>query len=71
MNHLDHNKNWQREANSISDRLWDVVIVGAGPAGATAACHLAARHHRILLVDRKKFPREKVCGDGLLTDAMR
>jgi len=71
MNHLDPYKNWQREANSISDRLWDVVIVGAGPAGATAACHLAARHHRILLVDRKKFPREKVCGDGLLTDAMR
>ena len=71
MNQLSQNRHWQPEATSVSDRLWDVVIIGAGPAGATAACHLAARHHRILLLDRKKFPREKVCGDGLLTDALR
>ena len=62
---------WQFDADSIPDRLWDVVIVGAGPAGATAACHLAARHHRVLLLDRKRFPREKVCGDGMLPDALR
>jgi len=71
MNHLDPNSHWQPEATSISDRLWDVVIVGAGPAGAIAACHLSARHHRVLLLDRKAFPREKVCGDGLLMDALR
>jgi geranylgeranyl reductase family protein len=70
MNHLHQGIKWQQEASSISDRLWDVVIVGAGPAGAVAAAHLAARHHRVLLLDRKKFPREKVCGDGLLPDAL-
>ena len=71
MNPLHQGIKWQQEASSISDRLWDVVIVGAGPAGAIAAAHLAASHHRVLLLDRKKFPREKVCGDGLLTDALR
>ena len=71
MNHLHKNIKWQQEARSISDGLWDVVIVGAGPAGATAAIHLAANHYRVLLLDRKKFPREKVCGDGLLPDALR
>ena len=71
MNHLHPNSKWQQEAGSISDRLWDVVIVGAGPAGAIAAAHLAAGHHRVLLLDRKIFPREKVCGDGLLPDALR
>jgi len=71
MNHLQQNIKWQPEAGSISDRLWDVVIVGAGPAGAIAACHLAARHHSVLMLDRKKFPREKVCGDSLLPDALR
>ena len=70
MNHLHQGIKWQQEASSISDRLWDVVIVGAGPAGAIAAAHLAASHHRVLLLDRKKFPREKVCGDGLLPDAL-
>ncbi|MGD9132661.1 MAG: geranylgeranyl reductase family protein [Desulfobacterales bacterium] len=71
MNHLHQNSKWQQEASSISDRLWDVVIVGAGPAGAIAAAHLSAGHHRVLLLDRKRFPREKVCGDGLLPDALR
>jgi geranylgeranyl reductase family protein len=71
MNHLHQGIKWQQEASTISDRLWDVVIVGAGPAGAIAAAHLAASHHRVLLLDRKKFPREKVCGDGLLPDALR
>ena len=71
MNHLHQGIKWQQEASSISDRLWDVVIVGAGPAGAIAAAHLAASHHRVLLLDRKIFPREKVCGDGLLPDALR
>lgn len=55
----------------LPDDLWDVLIVGAGPAGATAALHLAERGHRVLLIDREAFPREKICGDGLLPDALQ
>jgi len=43
----------------------DVIVVGAGPAGATAACDLARRGHDVLLLDRKAFPRDKTCGDGI------
>ncbi|HXV93399.1 MAG TPA: geranylgeranyl reductase family protein, partial [Pseudonocardia sp.] len=43
----------------------DVIVVGAGPAGATAAATLAARGVRTLLVDRKRFPRDKPCGGGI------
>jgi len=71
MIHLYKNIIKQQAARSISDRIWDVAIVGAGPSGAIAAVHLAANHHRVLLLDRKKFPREKICGDALLPDAMR
>jgi menaquinone-9 beta-reductase len=53
------------------ERSWDVAIVGAGPAGSTAAIHLADRGHRVLLLDRDAFPRDKVCGDGLIADAVR
>ena len=71
MHNLHEKIKWQHNADSISDRLWDVVIIGAGPAGATAAIHLAAKQYRVLLLDRKRFPREKICGDGLVVDAMR
>ncbi|HYV04473.1 MAG TPA: geranylgeranyl reductase family protein [Blastocatellia bacterium] len=50
---------------------WDVAIVGAGPAGSTAAIHLADRGHKVLLLDKDSFPRDKVCGDGLIADAVR
>lgn len=43
-------------------RLWDVVVVGAGPAGALAARELAGRPVAVLLVDKAGFPRWKVCG---------
>lgn len=43
-------------------KLWDVVIVGAGPTGALAAQQLALNGATVLLVDRQKFPRWKVCG---------
>lgn len=41
---------------------WDVVVIGAGPAGALAARGAAVRGARTLLVERKPFPRSKVCG---------
>ena len=49
----------------------DVVIVGAGPAGAAAAITLAEAGRRVVLVDKAAFPRDKVCGDGLTTGALR
>ena len=45
--------------------LVDVAIVGGGPAGSTSAAFCAAAGLRTLLLEREKFPREKVCGDCL------
>jgi geranylgeranyl reductase family protein len=45
---------------------WDVVVVGAGPAGAAAARSAAEDGARTLLVDRAAFPRYKTCGGGLV-----
>ena len=48
----------------------DVIVVGAGPAGATAAFFLAQAGVDVLLVDRATFPRDKVCGDGVCPRAV-
>jgi flavin-dependent dehydrogenase len=44
----------------------DAVVVGAGPSGATTALLLARMGHRVVLVDRARFPRDKACGEGLM-----
>ncbi len=49
---------------------WDVVVVGAGPAGALAAHGLASRGVRVLLVEQRLFPRWKVCGACLSPQAL-
>lgn len=48
----------------------DVIVVGAGPAGASAAYFLAEAGIDVLLVDREIFPRQKVCGDGVASRAL-
>lgn len=45
----------------------EVIVVGAGPSGATAATMLAQKGHDVLLLDRQSFPRDKICGDGIPT----
>jgi menaquinone-9 beta-reductase len=49
----------------------DVIVVGAGPAGATTAYHLARTGLDVLLLEKTAFPREKVCGDGLTPRAVK
>ncbi|HMI32937.1 MAG TPA: FAD-dependent oxidoreductase, partial [Propionibacteriaceae bacterium] len=43
----------------------DVIVVGAGPAGSATATYLARHGLRVSLLEKSRFPREKVCGDGL------
>ncbi len=49
----------------------DVIVVGAGPAGSTAAYHLARHGLAVLVLEKSQFPREKVCGDGLTPRAVK
>jgi flavin-dependent dehydrogenase len=55
---------------AASSRIWDVVVAGAGPAGALVAHGLAWRGVSVLLVDRAAYPRAKVCGSCLNGGAM-
>jgi geranylgeranyl reductase family protein len=45
--------------------VWDVIVVGAGPAGSSAARVAAEQGARVLLLDRARFPRYKTCGGGI------
>ena len=55
----------QRENRSV-----ELLIIGAGPAGATAAIHAGRRGISTLLIDAQLFPRDKTCGDGLTPRAI-
>ena len=50
---------------------FDAIVVGAGPAGSTAAFRLSCAGARVLLVDRERFPRDKPCGGGMTMRAVR
>ena len=49
----------------MQPKNYDAIIVGAGPAGSSAATILGKAGKNVLLIDKGKFPREKTCGDGL------
>jgi geranylgeranyl reductase family protein len=50
---------------------FDVLVVGAGPAGISAALSAHAQGLHVVVVDKHRFPRDKTCGDGLTTGALR
>ena len=54
-----------------TSRTYDVVVVGGGPAGAATGYWLASAGHDVLLIERKTFPRDKTCGDGLTPRAVK
>ncbi len=59
----------RHRANQPEDA--DIIVVGAGPAGSSAAYHLATAGMDVLLLEKTSFPREKVCGDGLTPRAVK
>ncbi|MEM8922273.1 MAG: geranylgeranyl reductase family protein [Actinomycetota bacterium] len=58
---------------ATTDDRWhcDVLIVGAGPSGCAAAMQAAAHGLDVVVADKARFPRDKCCGDGLTTSALR
>jgi geranylgeranyl reductase family protein len=57
--------------NADGADLYDALVVGGGPSGAATAYWLAERGRRVLIVEKKRFPRDKTCGDGLTPRAVR
>jgi geranylgeranyl reductase family protein len=56
---------------ALRDHDADVIVVGAGPSGSTAAYYLAQAGLDVLLLEKSRFPRDKVCGDGLTPRAVK
>jgi menaquinone-9 beta-reductase len=55
----------------VSPRRCDVLVVGGGPSGSACAYWLASAGHDVVMVERKRYPREKTCGDGLTPRSVR
>ncbi|MHB8418596.1 MAG: NAD(P)/FAD-dependent oxidoreductase [Myxococcales bacterium] len=55
----------------MGDGVYDVCIAGAGPAGATCGHYLAKAGARVLLLEKQRFPRDKICGDAVCFGARR
>jgi flavin-dependent dehydrogenase len=52
------------------EERYDVIIIGAGPAGSTASIILASEGHHVLLLEKNRFPREKLCGEFLTPECL-
>ncbi|HEY6190006.1 MAG TPA: NAD(P)/FAD-dependent oxidoreductase [Pyrinomonadaceae bacterium] len=55
---------------SASSDTYDAIVVGGGPAGTSAAIHLATRGARVMLAEQKKFPRAKLCGEFISPECL-
>ena len=60
-----------RRSAALRDDDADVIVVGAGPSGSTTAYYLAQAGLNVLLIEKSRFPRDKVCGDGLTPRAVK
>jgi geranylgeranyl reductase family protein len=54
----------------INSAKFDVIIIGAGPAGIICALQLAKKNYHIALIEKKQFPKDKICGDALSLDVV-
>lgn len=59
------------DTRTTDTRTTDILIVGAGPAGSAAAITAARAGLKVIVIDKARFPRDKCCGDGLTTLALR
>ncbi len=63
-----HRFEWNKTMSTLGD--FDVAIAGAGPAGSSAAIHLAMKGARVLLIEQKIFPRPKLCGEFISPECL-
>ena len=62
--------NGSRHTEWVAAREVEVLVIGGGPAGSAAGYWLARHGHNVAIVEKKEFPREKTCGDGLTPRAV-
>eukprot|EP01084_Bolivina_argentea_P047367 87269_1 len=60
----------KNEKLSTPSNAYDIIIVGAGPSGSTSAYYLSKQGYKVALLERKKFPRDKYCGDAWCAPAL-
>ncbi len=68
MNNKELKGYWNQ--NMTTEKIYDLIIVGAGPAGSGAALYAAKYGLSVLLLDKARFPRDKICGDAISGKSM-
>lgn len=60
----------QSQRNKLKASMYDLMVIGGGPAGTSAAITAARRGRRVLLLERGRFPRHKVCGEFVSSESL-